>query len=165
MGSGGQSVRLALAAATIALAGTAGAAPCREDAVTLRGDGDQARFRVELADEEAERAQGLMNRDTLAQGAGMLFVYPQPQQVAFWMKNTRIPLDMIFLDAGGTVQKVHHEAVPHDETPIFGGEGIQSVLEINGGLARQYGISEGTEILHPAFAADSAAWPCDPNAE
>jgi len=70
MGNGGQVVRLTLATAFVALAGMAGAAPCREDAVTLRGDGDQARFRVELADEEAERAQGLMNRDTLARGAG-----------------------------------------------------------------------------------------------
>jgi len=115
---------------------------------------------VELADEEAERAQGLMNRDELARGAGMLFVYPEPQQVAFWMKNTLIPLDMIFMDAGGTVQKVHHEAVPHDETPIYGGSGIQSVLEINGGLARRIGISEGWELRHPAIDQDRAAWPC-----
>ena len=161
MGNGGQVVRLTLATAFVALAGMAGAAPCREDAVTLRGDGDQARFRVELADEEAERAQGLMNRDTLAQGAGMLFVYPAPQQVAFWMKNTRIPLDMIFLDAGGTVQKVHHEAVPHDETPIFGGDDIQSVLDINGGLARRIGIEEGWQLRHPAIDQARAVWPCE----
>lgn len=161
MGNGGQIVGLTLVTAIIALAGMAGAAPCREDAVTLRGDGDQARFRVELADDEAERAQGLMNRDTLARGAGMLFVYPEPQQVAFWMKNTRIPLDMIFLDAGGTVQKVHHEAVPHDETPIFGGDDIQSVLEINGGLARRIGIEEGWQLRHPAIDQAQAVWPCE----
>lgn len=162
MGSSGQGARIGLAAAFIALAGIAGAEPCRDDVVKLRGDADQARFRVELADDEAERAQGLMNRDTLARGAGMLFVFPQPQQVAFWMKNTRIPLDMIFLDAGGTVQHVHHEAVPHDETPIFGGDDIQSVLEINGGLARRIGISEGWQLRHPAIDQDQAAWPCGP---
>ncbi|MEI4233837.1 DUF192 domain-containing protein [Roseovarius sp. D22-M7] len=160
MGSGGQIVRVALAAGMVALAGMAAAGPCREDVVKLRGDGDQARFRVELADEEAEQRQGLMNRDSLASGAGMLFVYPEPQRVAFWMKNTRIPLDMIFLDAGGTVQKVHHEAVPHDETPIFGGDNIQSVLEINGGLARRIGIEAGWELRHPAIDQDRAAWPC-----
>jgi uncharacterized membrane protein (UPF0127 family) len=160
MGSGGQVVRIGLAAACVALAGIAGAEPCRDDAVKLRGDGDQARFRVELADDEASRAQGLMNRDTLARGAGMLFVYPEPQRTAFWMKNTRISLDMIFMDASGTVQKVHHEAVPHDETPIFGGDAIQSVLEINGGLARRIGIAEGWELRHPAIDQDRAAWPC-----
>ena len=162
MGNGGHVIRVTLAAALVALAGMAAAAPCREDAVTLRGDGDQARFRVELADEEAERARGLMNRDDLARGAGMLFVYPEPQRVAFWMKNTRIPLDMIFLDAAGTVQKVHHEAVPHDETPIFGGAGIQSVLEINGGLAHRIGIEAGWQLRHPAIDQDRAAWPCAP---
>lgn len=160
MGSGSKILGVALVTVAVTLADIAGAGPCREDAVKLRGDGDQARFRVELADDAAERAQGLMNRDTLARGAGMLFVYPQPRQVAFWMKNTRIPLDMIFLDAAGIVQKVHHEAVPHDETPIFGGDGIQSVLEINGGLARRIGISEGWELRHPAIDQDRAAWPC-----
>ena len=161
MGIGGQIVRLGLAMTIVALAGRAGAAPCREDAVMLRGDGGQARFRVELADEEVERAQGLMNRDTLASGAGMLFVYPEPQRVAFWMKNTRIPLDMIFVDAGGTVRRVHHQAVPHDETPIFGGDGIQSVLEINGGLARQIGIAKGWQLRHPAIDQERAVWPCE----
>jgi uncharacterized membrane protein (UPF0127 family) len=161
MGSSGQTGRLALTAVFVALAGMAGAETCRDDVVKLRGEGDQARFRVELADEEAERAQGLMNRDELARGAGMLFVYPEPQQVAFWMKNTLIPLDMIFMDAGGTVQKVHHEAVPHDETPIYGGSGIQSVLEINGGLARRIGIEEGWQLRHPAIDQARAVWPCE----
>ena len=90
----------------------------------------------------------------------MLFVYPQPKRVAFWMKNTLIPLDMIFLDASGTVRKVHHEAKPLDETPIFGGNAIQSVLEINGGLARKIGIAEGWQLRHPAIDQDAAAWPC-----
>lgn len=163
MGSGGQIVRIGLAAALVALAGMAGAETCRDDVVKLRGDGDQARFRVELADDEAGRSEGLMNRDELARGAGMLFVYPEPQRVTFWMKNTRIPLDMIFLDAAGTVQKVHHEAVPHDETPIPGGDAIQSVLEINGGMARRIGIDEGWHLRHPAIDQDRAAWPCGPD--
>ena len=65
----------------------------------------------------------------------MLFVYEGPRRVAFWMKNTLIPLDMIFADATGRVTRVHANAVPLDETPIDGGEGVQFVLEINGGLA------------------------------
>ena len=87
----------------------------------------------------------------------MLFVYPRPQRVGFWMKNTLIPLDMIFLDATGTVG-VHHDGQPHDTTPIFGGIGRPAVLEINGGLAARYGISEGTEIA-PGLRRRYAAWP------
>lgn len=160
MGNGGKIVKGVGLALFACWAGAVQAEPCREDAAILRSDAGMARFRVELADDAAERAQGLMNRETLSPSAGMLFVYPEPKRVAFWMKNTLIPLDMIFLDASGTVQKVHHEAQPLDETPIFGGNAIQSVLEINGGLARKIGIAEGWELRHPAIDQGAAAWPC-----
>lgn len=161
MGNGNKVVGL-LTACVLSFAGAvASAEVCREDAVILRSDAGMARFRVELADTKAERAQGLMNRETLSKSAGMLFVYPRPQKVGFWMKNTLIPLDMIFLDETGTVKKVHSDAKPHDETPIMGGTGIFAVLEINGGLARKIGISEGWQMRHPSFAQDAAAWPCD----
>jgi len=75
------------------------------------------------------------------------------------MRNTLIPLDMIFLDARGRVAHVHANARPLDETPISGGPGVQAVLEINGGFAARLGIAPGTEMLHPLFGAD-AAWPC-----
>jgi len=142
-------------------AGSVAAEACRDDQVLLRGDWGQARFRVEVADTVQERAQGLMYRDNMAKGAGMLFVYPRPQvAVAFWMKNTRIPLDIIFLDKTGVVQRIARNAVPYDETSLPGGSGIQYVLEINGGLAQAMGIDEGTELRHPAIG-DSAAWPCE----
>jgi uncharacterized membrane protein (UPF0127 family) len=128
--------------------------------VLLRGDWGQARFRVEIADDGKERAQGLMFRDNMAKGAGMLFVYPRPQvAISFWMRNTRIPLDIIFLDETGTVQRIAHDAVPYDETPLPGGGGIQYVLEINGGLAKAMGIAKGTQLQHPTIGA-LAAWPC-----
>jgi hypothetical protein len=133
---------------------------CRAEQVELRGDWGKARFSIELADDDAERAQGLMNRDYLAQSAGMLFVYPQAKPVTFWMKNTLIPLDMIFIDASGVVQKVHSNAIPHDTTAISGGDDIKAVLEINGGLARRMGIGPGTQIRHPVFADAAPAWPC-----
>ena len=101
-----------------------------------------------------------MFRDTMPKSAGMLFVYPKPQTVGFWMKNTLIPLDMIFLDETGTVRRVHSNAIPHDETPIMGGDGILAVLEINGGLAEVYGITEGSQLQHPALNPETAAWPC-----
>lgn len=154
----------ALAWAVLCVSPTGGAwaadGKCDPDEVHLKGEWGQARFAVELADTAAERAQGLMDRVNLPTGSGMLFIYERPQRVAFWMRNTLIPLDMIFLDDTGTVRHVHHKAIPLDETAIDGGEDILAVLEINGGLAERVGIREGSVMLHPAFAPDSAAWPC-----
>lgn len=92
--------------------------------------------------------------------AGMLFVYRRAQPVSFWMRNTLIPLDMIFLDSAGTVLKVHENAIPLDETPIFGGDSVQYVLEINGGLASQLGIDAGDVLQHPSIDQKGAAFPC-----
>lgn len=135
-------------------------AACRDDQVSLRGDFGQVRFSVEVADDDAERARGLMFRETMARGAGMLFVFDPPQQVSFWMKNTLIPLDMIFTDSTGKVVKVHANAIPGDLTGIPGEGRVFSVLEINGGLAERYGIGPGSELQHPVYG-DAAAWPCD----
>ena len=102
-----------------------------------------------------------MFRTELAPASGMLFVYDSPKRPSFWMKNTLIPLDMVFADATGTVTRVHADAVPGDLTPIDGGEGVQFVLEINAGLAGKLGIAPGTVLRHPAIPAATAAWPCN----
>ena len=135
-------------------------ADCAPDTVDLRGPWGQARFTVEIADEPQEHSLGLMHRESLAQSAGMLFVYPTPRRATFWMQNTLIPLDMIFIGPDGVVQHVHSNAVPLDRTVIDGGDGVQLVLEINGGLAERLGIASGTELRHPAVDPDLAAWPC-----
>ena len=143
------------------LAFAAGAqAACREDTVSLRGDWGSARFNVEIADDPQEQARGLMNRESMPASSGMLFVYPEPSPASFWMRNTLIPLDMIFTDANGVVTHIHHDAVPLDETSIFGGNEVKTVLEINGGLARKIGIKVGSEMRHPAFEGGDPAWPC-----
>lgn len=161
MGNRGQGILRAAVLGMIFLGSAASAAECRDDKAHLRGDWGQASFSVELADDEAERNYGLMFRESMPRSAGMLFIYPEPSDtIGFWMKNTLIPLDMIFMDATGTVRKVHSNAVPHDENPIFGGDDILAVLEINGGLAEVMGISEGSQMRHPAFDAETAAWPC-----
>lgn len=134
-------------------------AQCTIGRVDLRGEWGIASFSVEVADDPQERSLGLMHRDTMSASAGMLFVYDMPQSVSFWMRNTRIPLDMLFLDADGVVQKVHQNAVPFDETGIFGGDAIQYVLEINGGLAGQLGIVPGTALRHPLIGPNPV-WPC-----
>ena len=134
-------------------------AECTSDRADIRGEWGQARFTVEVADEPAERSQGLMHRESLSTGAGMLFAYDGPQRALFWMKNTLIPLDMIFLGSDGVVTRIHENAVPQDLTLIEGGDEVMFVLEINGGLARRLGIVEGSELRHPAIGAE-AAWSC-----
>lgn len=136
------------------------AAPCRDDAAFLRGDWGQARFNIELVDDQRSRALGLMHRQTLPRSSGMLFIYERPQNLIFWMRNTLIPLDMLFIDATGTVTHIHENAVPHDETPIDGGSGV-AVLELNGGMSRAMGITVGSELRHPAFEPAQAAWACE----
>lgn len=137
-------------------------AECRADQVEVRlPSGGMARFAVEVADDGAERAQGLMFREHMAKSAGMLFVYDKPQRASFWMKNTAIPLDMVFADPQGRVTRVHANAVPGDTTSIDGGTGVQVVLEINAGLAARMGIEPGAELRHPAIAQGAAVWPCE----
>jgi len=126
----------------------------------VRGAGSVSRFTVEVADDAGERAQGLMHRDAMAMSAGMLFVYDAPQRAGFWMRNTLIPLDIIFFDQTGVVTMVHENAIPLDETLIDGGPGVLFALEINGGLSRPLGIGPGSVLRHPAVPQDQAAWTC-----
>ena len=150
---------VATALTVISLAGTPAFA-CRADQIEIRGDFGTARFRIDVADTPAERSQGLMHVPEMPRMTGMLFVYDRPEPVRFWMENTLIALDMIFADETGTVQRIHANAVPLDRTPIPGGDAIQFVLEINGGLSDQFGFSPGDVLRHPAIAPDRAAWPC-----
>lgn len=125
------------------------------------GGASVARFLVERADDEAERARGLMNRREMAADAGMIFVYPSERAVAFWMHDTLIPLDMIFADGRGRIVSLHENARPLDDTPIPSGAPVRFVLEINGGLAQAIGIGPGAVLRHPAIARDQALAPCD----
>ncbi|MBV1864779.1 MAG: DUF192 domain-containing protein [Rhodobacteraceae bacterium] len=104
---------------------------------------------------------GLMFRTQMPRFSGMLFIYPEPSKVSFWMKNTLIPLDMVFLDQTGLVTKVHENATPHSLEAIPGGKDILAVLEVNAGLTRRLGIAEGAQMRHAAFDQDSAVWPCE----
>lgn len=136
-------------------------AECSLDRVDLRGPWGNAAFKVEVVDTPETRAQGLMHRPSMPRFSGMLFIFePPPGPVSFWMENTLIPLDMVFLDQTGTVSHVHHDARPLDRTPIPGGHAVMYVLEINGGMARTLGIAPGSELRHPGIPADLAAWPC-----
>ena len=147
-------------AVALALFPALAAAECREDRVDLRGDWGSARFTVEVADEPDERSRGLMFVESMPRSQGMLFLYEAPHTAMFWMKNTLIPLDMIFVGEDGVVKHIHHEAQPLDTTTIPGGPGVLAVLEINGGMARDLGIDVGSELRHPGLDPSIAAWPC-----
>ena len=136
-------------------------AACSPDYVDLRGAWGQARFSVEIVDTEETRALGLMHRERLPRSAGMLFIYDAPTEPSFWMRNTLIPLDMVFVNPQGQVTRIHPDAIPHDTTPIPGGPNVLMVLEINGGLSRTLGMTEGSELRHPRLDQDIAAWPCE----
>ena len=161
----GQRVRLVLAGAALALAvagaGAAAAQECAPDRIDLRAaaGGTAHRFSVEIADEPQEHALGLMNRRELPADAGMLFVFPAPGSRTFWMKNTHIWLDLLFADETGTIRAIGR-GKPLSLRPIFGGDAIQYVLEINAGTARRLGVAVGGEIRHPAIDRGLAAWPC-----
>ena len=145
----------------LALAAQSASASCGPGVVEMRSaSGTVMRFSAELADDAAERELGLMNRAKMASSSAMLFAYPKPQHVYFWMKNTLIPLDMVFADAAGRVVHVHDNAIPLDETAIDGGPGVTYVLEINGGLAQRLGLSKGTVMRSAFLDQPGAVWPC-----
>ena len=118
-------------------------------------DGRKAKltYEVWLADTQPRMAQGLMFVRDLPALRGMLFVHDAPQPVSMWMKNTYIPLDMVFIDAHGRIQQIVEQAVPHSLDIIRSNEPALAVLEIGGGEAKRLGIHVGERVIHPALAA------------
>lgn len=143
---------LALALAAAPAAAQAPQAGLRASTVTVvTSDRRQHVFKVEIADTDVTRARGLMYRSQMAADAGMLFDYKFETETAFWMKNTLIPLDMIFIRADGTIANIAERAVPHDETSIPSDGAVRGVLEVNGGTAARLGIKPGDKVLNPIF--------------
>ena len=105
-------------------------------------------FNVEVVDTEAGRAQGLMFRSSLAPDAGMLFDFKESRQVSFWMQNTLIPLDMLFIKHDGTIANIQVNAKPMDPTSIPSDGPVEFVLEIAGGRSVELGIKAGDTVLH-----------------
>ena len=109
------------------------------------------RFDVELAVSAQQKSRGLMFRRELAPDAGMLFLYDRPTVVTMWMRNTWIPLDMLFIAADGRIAHIAARAVPRSDETISSRTRIRAVLELNGGTARRLGIAVGDRVVHPAF--------------
>ena len=123
----------------------------RSDLTIQGADGRSHRFSVELADTDERRAYGLMHRDAMPQDHGMLFDFKRDQHVAMWMRNTRIPLDMLFIDRDGRIVNIHARAIPFDETSINSDGPVRSVLELNGGTASRLGLKPGDVVRHAMF--------------
>jgi len=109
------------------------------------------RFEIEVARTERERQTGLMNRRSMPQNHGMLFLFPVEQPISMWMKNTYIPLDMIFVSRKGRVTGVARDAVPMSEAVIPSGPPAYAVIELNAGAARAMDLAVGDQVRHPSF--------------
>lgn len=125
------------------------AAGLQQMTLDIRSGAKSHRFIVEVARSFEEQETGLMNRPALGPDRGMIFPYDPPQPVAFWMKNTLIPLDMIFIRPDGSIAKVAANTVPLSLEPVPAAEPIAAVLEIPGGRSAELGISAGDRVDWP----------------
>jgi uncharacterized membrane protein (UPF0127 family) len=141
---------LALALA-VAVPGARGAEPFATSSLSLVTAKGRFRFTVEMAVDGPQRTQGLQNRQTLAAHVGMLFDYGRTQKVAMWMKNTLVPLDMLFISADGRVVNIAADTVPGSLTSIPSSGPVRAVLEINAGTSSRLGIVPGDRVIHPIF--------------
>lgn len=114
--------------------------------VGVKTDRGHFEFSVEIASTPEARAQGLMNRASLPKNHGMLFVFERSEDQYFWMKNTPLPLDIIFLRDTGTVRHIHHHATPFSEKVIYSRGPARYVLEFEAGTAHRIGLSVGDQV-------------------
>lgn len=138
--------------AHLVLSGSVGALAQALDKLEITTSTGVHAFSVELARDDAEREKGLMYRRFMPPGRGMLFDFKREEPVMFWMKNTYIPLDMIFISRAGTVTSIAANAEPLSERLIPSGGPCYGVLEVNGGVAASIGLKPGDKVRHPIFA-------------
>ena len=149
--------RRALLAWLLCLAGILACAP-RADAqaafepLTIATRAGAQRFDVEVARNDADRAQGLMFRRSMAADRGMLFDFARVEPVSMWMQNTYISLDMLFIRADGTIARIATDTEPLSTRIVASGEPVLAVLELVAGTARKRGIQPGDRVEHPLFA-------------
>jgi uncharacterized membrane protein (UPF0127 family) len=119
--------------------------------LVIETPGGQHRFTIELADTPGERSRGLMYRRSMRPDHGMLFDFQVEQPLAFWMKNTPLPLDMLFIDASGNILQIAPDTEPFSETPVPSEQPVQAVLELLAGTSKKLGIAPGAVVHHPIF--------------
>lgn len=109
------------------------------------------KFNIEVADSELKRRQGLMGRPSLKSKSGMLFIFDETTPQEFWMKDTLIPLDILFIDEAGRIETLYERAKPHDLTPISSLKPVKAALEIGGGESARLGIKKGDLVQYKLF--------------
>jgi uncharacterized membrane protein (UPF0127 family) len=119
--------------------------------LTIVTAGGPQKFTVEVATTPAQMEQGLMFRRNLAADAGMIFDFKESSQATMWMKDTLIPLDMLFVDAHGRIVNIHERAVPQSLETIAAAAPVRAVIELNGGTAARLAIKPGDEVKFPIF--------------
>jgi uncharacterized protein len=123
--------------------------------LTILSTSGPHRFTIELAETPAEMEQGLMFRRELAPDAGMLFDFKTPTVATMWMRNTLIPLDMLFVAGDGHIVNIHERAVPQSDAIIAAAAPVRAVIELNGGTAARLGIKPGDKVVYPIFGSGS----------
>lgn len=119
--------------------------------LVLKSDTGDHSFNIEVAKTAQEKALGLMHRRSLPDNAGMLFLYDRPQPAAMWMKNTHIPLDMVFISAAGRVHRIETHTEPFSKVLIPSGGDVAAVLELNAGQTDKIGLKPGDKVIYPGL--------------
>jgi len=129
----------------------AGAQTLPESPLVISSGAKSHRFTVELADDDAERSTGLMHRGQMNDDHGMLFDFQTPRRVAFWMRNTFIPLDMIFIKSDGEIVSIFENVPPLNDNTVGPERPVRAVLELNAGTSKKLGLKVGDMVRHAAF--------------
>lgn len=129
------------------MAGCSKEANQAESVATIAAAGATHKFNVEVARTEEEQTRGLMFRTSLPADGGMLFPFPKPKIASFWMKNTLVPLDMFFIRADGSIDRIAENTIPESLEPVVSGGEVSAVLELPGGTAARLGIDETAKIM------------------
>lgn len=122
------------------------------DDLWIDSGGTRHHFTVEIADTQQKRSLGLMFREDVPTGTGMLFDFEKPRDVAMWMKNTYVPLDMLFIDEAGTILNIATDTTPLSLEPVRSAGPALGVLELRAGTTARLGIEAGDKVEHPLFA-------------
>jgi len=126
-------------------------AKMRQERLTIIAATGAHEILVEVAETPEEKSVGLMFRRSVPEGTGMLFPYPAPQEVTMWMRNTYVPLDMIFIRADGVIHRIAERTEPFSERTIASQGPVTAVLELAGGTAHRLGLKPGDRVIHPHF--------------
>lgn len=145
-------VAIAVAALMPALvAAAAGSVTFEESSLAIEAAHDRFEFQVEMAVSPEQRRQGLMFRESLEEDHGMLFDFGKPQRASMWMRNTYVPLDMLFIDAEGHITQIAANTQPLSDAVVASREPVRAVLELRAGVSAKLGIKPGDRVIHPLF--------------